>query len=960
MRRISFLFLMLFCLACSRTLELDSATSSSGIESSLSSDGSLQLVVPSEGGTTTINVASSSSWTAQFINQNAKLWCHLSSNEGKKGTSLSVKVEANVSNDERVASFSIVSGELKRHVTITQKQKDAILLSTNTVVVSSDKETIDISVRHNIDYSVEVSTDCQEWITLLTTRSLTDDHVQFLVSENSGERQRVGTILFKSSLGTETVRVYQDGFVPTMLISQSSYTLGYEEQTFSVEVKSNVEYDVELAGGADWIHYTETRAVSTNTVLFIVDKNVGLTDREGTIVFSNKANGITETVRITQLWDDQGYIEVEKQALIALYKSTNGDNWKPWFNSNWCFDEPLDRWGGVTLDEAGHVKEVVLSSCNLSGHLPPEVGDLIFLENFNIYYNHVGGEIPSEFGNCKRLKALNLRHNDFIGHLPASIGDLQEMQYWDFTENSLSGPIPESIKRHPLFKEMWADLLVYNNITYSYNDFPVPSFDVVDLDGNRLVSEEVYAKKKYTVLIQVLDICISIFESYLPQLKELYEKHNSEVEFILYSIEPVDAIKERYNLPWRCFQYKKDSNHIGGRDAYPKTEKGMGYPYWGCIIATVIKEGKEISFVNLTKQSFGQLFDYFNKEFYGIESGVYHSTDFSRDGEVVSLQQATEGNGINIVLLGDGFSDREIKDGVYDHVMNKAYESFFEVEPYRSYKHLFNVNYVEAVSMDEGVSKGNETTFGSIITADNGIDINMQGCQKYVTKVVPWDEMEQTLVIMIVKADMHTTLGMCHMLYPDTAHDYGDGFSVACCTWNKNEDSDFRVVVHHEACGHGFAKLGDEYWYDGRGQIPESQKVGILSQVPNGWWKNIDFTNDPSQVKWSKFLNLDAYRMENLGCYEGGFIYEFGVWRPSYYSIMRYNTGGFNAPSREAIWYRIHKLAFGDNWQYSFEDFLDYDRINIPVAPSNSTIARQAPVEYHSHPPVIIKNLQGR
>ncbi len=43
---------------------------------------------------------------------------------------------------------------------------------------------------------------------------------------------------------------------------------------------------------------------------------------------------------------------------------------------------------------------------------------------------------------------------------------------------------------------------------------------------------------------------------------------------------------------------------------------------------------------------------------------------------------------------------------------------------------------------------------------------------------------------------------------------------------------------------------------------------------------------------------------------------------------MKNNKGGFNAPSREAIWYRIHKLAYGDEWEYDYEDFVEYDEVN--------------------------------
>ena len=62
--------------------------------------------------------------------------------------------------------------------------------------------------------------------------------------------------------------------------------------------------------------------------------------------------------------------------------------------------------------------------------------------------------------------------------------------------------------------------------------------------------------------------------------------------------------------------------------------------------------------------------------------------------------------------------------------------------------------------------------------------------------------------------------------------------------------------------------------------------------------------------------------------FEGGLTYWSGVWRPTEDSIMRYNTGCFNAQSREAIYYRIHKLAYGDSWEYDYEEFVEYDAVN--------------------------------
>ena len=52
-------------------------------------------------------------------------------------------------------------------------------------------------------------------------------------------------------------------------------------------------------------------------------------------------------------------------------------------------------------------------------------------------------------------------------------------------------------------------------------------------------------------------------------------------------------------------------------------------------------------------------------------------TDFSADGEIYTLQTATQGDGVDIVLIGDGFTDEDIADGTYETTMRQAMENFF-------------------------------------------------------------------------------------------------------------------------------------------------------------------------------------------------------------------------------------------------------------------------------------------
>ncbi len=306
------------------------------------------------------------------------------------------------------------------------------------------------------------------------------------------------------------------------------------------------------------------------------------------------------------------------------------------------------------------------------------------------------------------------------------------------------------------------------------------------------------------------------------------------------------------------------------------------------------------------------------------EGKFYVSTDYSRDGAVTTLQAAGQGNGIDLILMGDAFSDRLISDGTYSKAINQAYEAFFSEEPFRTYKDYFNVYQVDVVSpndvYEEGARTAMNTWFGEG-TLVGGAD---QAAFDYAQKAIGSERMNDALIVVMMNKDAYA--GTCYMYFPQGG-DYGSGTAVAYFPVSSDKAT-FNGLMLHEANGHGFAKLGDEYAYEDMGLITAEavESYNVVSGF--GWNKNVDLTSDPSAVKWSRFLNDSRYDGDGLGVFEGGLTYWTGVWRPTENSIMRYNEGGFNAPSREAMYYRIHKLAFGADWTYDYEAFVGYDAVN--------------------------------
>ena len=138
------------------------------------------------------------------------------------------------------------------------------------------------------------------------------------------------------------------------------------------------------------------------------------------------------------------YQEAEdRAALIALYRSADGDNWSD--NTNWLSDARLGEWYGVTTNAYGNVKELDLESNQLNGKIPAELGSLTELEYLDLQGNQLSGEIPAELGNLSNLKHVRLNGNQITGQIPVELGDLSQLESLWINDNQLSGEIPAEL-----------------------------------------------------------------------------------------------------------------------------------------------------------------------------------------------------------------------------------------------------------------------------------------------------------------------------------------------------------------------------------------------------------------------------------------------------------------------------------------------------------------------------------
>lgn len=308
---------------------------------------------------------------------------------------------------------------------------------------------------------------------------------------------------------------------------------------------------------------------------------------------------------------------------------------------------------------------------------------------------------------------------------------------------------------------------------------------------------------------------------------------------------------------------------------------------------------------------------------------VLESVDFSEDGKIDTLQQHAKGEGIPIVLMGDGFVDQELADGTYRRVMEKAMENLFTEEPVKSLREYFDVFMINAVSENNDFGMGYKTAFSCKLAGGNstvikGDDVSVQ---VYVGKVLKEEKKKNSLAVVVLNTSVYA--GTTYLGYQD-----GNGkfieFAIAYCPVIETLESEhFRQVLVHEAVGHGIGKLEDEYVYPDKGNVTTLEMQRIRTMQANGWLQNVDFTASKDTVLWASFLTDSRYQNEHLGVYEGACTYPKGAYRPSEDSMMNSNTCAFNAPSRKSLYEKVMKIGM-DTEQVLYEDFVTFDKAHLP------------------------------
>jgi len=257
--------------------------------SALSELGTQTHLIFKTGDTWEINVA-----------QEVQQWLKLSTTKGDQGKSIvSLTLQPNEGYDERNAAITIMSGGEQKTITITQKQTDAIIATSNKIEVEAEGATIEVEIRANVAYMQEIAQSAQSWIIPATSKALTSKILKYTIPENKSTSPRQGVIKFTGYKTGETVTVYQKGTCESLVISGSSFHMPQEGGEFKIEVLSNSQYNIKDPA-VDWMRRIAQKNESSYTLYYQVSENKVTDTRECYIVVSSHDLSLKDTVYITQ------------------------------------------------------------------------------------------------------------------------------------------------------------------------------------------------------------------------------------------------------------------------------------------------------------------------------------------------------------------------------------------------------------------------------------------------------------------------------------------------------------------------------------------------------------------------------------------------------------------------------------------------------------------------------------
>lgn len=633
------------------------------------------------------------------------------------------------------------------------------------------------------------------------------------------------------------------------------------------------------------------------------------------------------------------------KALEDMYEALGGTEWVE--QGNWLSDKPIYEWKYINHTDYTDITNGIDLSTLLNS-------DRVLSLVFDDGNNNVQGMLPESFTTI-----------------------MDDAIYMDLSYiGGIKGKVPYAITHHPKWEKAgWTFISQrhYDGADIDFDDINLhlPNDEVWDLvTGKKVNTSDVLKKHKLTLVLNVgyyltdeyidqnFDKTANKYLDYAPKglglvlCPESYNKEDCDLQKYKHIIDNLRTLGLPEDIEWTntfsnvtgIGSWRKVGNMalldnegnllwFGDRDYEGGNPNHFPFSYYTDAIDAVCRKylGEPVEHPQFSLNN-------------------YTSTDFSQDGEVVQLQKATEGNGIDIVLLGNAYDDRDmdsdVTEGRYLQDMRNAMENLFAYdEIMKKLRNRFNVYTVKVVSLNNINYKGGDYRI-----------LDQSDAWEYAGKI-PGLDPEKVHIGIIYRSDGESPWGQSW--YTEK------GGSVAAIYGGPTH------VVTHEVIGHGVGKLLDEYLFDkdsdlklSESEVEEMREWMKTEYYDKGWGMNLSTYKEPEKSPWAWMFEDPDYASE-VGMYQGAWLYPYDLWRPSETSMMNNDDGDFtlNAPSREAIYKQVMQASEGEGWVYDREAFKAFDKAPVPASRSAAVPALKDSsdkIYIHKVPKIMKKDAEGR
>ena len=259
--------------------------------------------IPEEGGNVTVEVKSNIQYEVSIPSQFQNWIKHEPETKAITTKNFTFTILENKEYEKREGYIVFNGNSLKDTVHIYQTAARILILSKDTYNISSAKESIEVELKSNVDYSISIPSSASDWIKLLETKAIRTDKIYFEIEENTTYDNRSAQIFIKDKNSSLCDTLYINQLQQNALIlSQKQYEVLAGGERISIEVQSNIDYEIIIPKTVqEWIEQMpQSKALTESMINLEIKPNTTYDVRSAQIFIKDKNSTLSDTVQVTQ------------------------------------------------------------------------------------------------------------------------------------------------------------------------------------------------------------------------------------------------------------------------------------------------------------------------------------------------------------------------------------------------------------------------------------------------------------------------------------------------------------------------------------------------------------------------------------------------------------------------------------------------------------------------------------